>query len=89
MIYYTVHSPRINCNESYIGETKRCFRKSIIDHNKRDKKSQIYKHCSKNSHPHIWLDNFQIDDKNYGNRIKKNIDEALLINELNKLYEIN
>ena len=64
--------PRIDCNESCIGETERRFEEHIIDHNKRDKKSHIYKHCSENSCPHIWLDNFQLVDKNYGNRKKMN-----------------
>ena len=44
-------SPQINCNEPYIGETERHFEERIIDHNKRDKKSHIYKHSSENGHP--------------------------------------
>ena len=66
----------------YIAETERRFEERIIDHNKRDKKSYIYKHGSENSHPHVWLNNFQIVGRNYGNRIKRKIGEALLINEL-------
>ena len=36
------------------------FEERIIDHNKRDKKSHIYKHCNEKGHRHVWLDNFQI-----------------------------
>ena len=54
----------------------------IIDHNKRDKKSHIYKHRSENSHLNVSVDNFQIVRRNYGNRIKRKIGEDLLINEL-------
>ena len=81
-LVYKFTCPQINCNESYIGETERRFEEHIIDHNKRDKKSHIYKHSSENSHPHVWLDNFKIVGRNYGNRIKRKIGEALLINEL-------
>ena len=38
-------------------------------------------HFSENSNPHVWLDNFQIVCRNYGNCIKRKIGEALLINE--------
>ena len=53
-----------------------------MDHNKSDKKSRVYKHSSENSHFHVWLDNFQIVGRNYGNRIRRKIGETLLINEL-------
>ena len=81
-LVYKCTCPQIDCNESYIGETERRFEERIIDHNKRDKKSHIYKHSSENSHPHVGLDNFEIVGRNYGNRIKRKIGEALLINEL-------
>ena len=81
-LVYKCTCPQIDCNESNINETERRFEKRIIDHNKRDKKSHIYKHSSENSHPHVWLDNFEIVGRNYGNRIKRKIGEALLINEL-------
>ena len=81
-LVYKCTCSQIDCNESYIGETERRFEERIIDHNKLDKKSYLYKHSSENSHPRVWLDNFQIVDRNYGNRIKRIIGEALLINEL-------
>ena len=81
-LVYKCTCPKIDCNKSYIGETERRFAERIIDHNKRDKKSHIYKHNSENSHPHVWLDNFQVVGRNYGSRMKKKIGEALLINEL-------
>ena len=82
-LVYKCTCPHTDCNELYIGETERRFEERIIDHNKRDKKSHIYKHSGENSHPHVWLDNFEIVGRNYGNRTKrKKIGEALLINEL-------
>ena len=45
-------------------------------------KSHIYKHSSENSHPEVWLENFQIVGRNHGNRTKRKIGEALLIHEL-------
>ena len=60
------------------------FEKRIIDHNKHDKKSHIYKHSSENS---FWLGNFQIGGRNYGNCTKRKIGKALLINELKPLLK--
>ena len=72
-LVYKCTCPQIDCNESYIGETEKHFEERIIDHNKRDKKSHIYKHSSENSHPHVWLHNFQIVGRNHGNRVKRKI----------------
>ena len=81
-LVYKCRCPQIDCNQSYIGETEKRFEERIIDHNKCDEKSYIYKHSSENSHPHVWLDNFEIVVRNYGNRIKRKIGEVFLINEL-------
>ena len=81
-IVYKCTCLQTDCNESYIGETERRFEERITDHNKRDKKSHIYKHSSENSHPNVWFNNFQIVGRKYGNRMKRKIDEALLIDEL-------
>ena len=69
-LVYKGTCPQSDCNESYIGETERSFEECIIDHIKRDKKSYLYKHSGEDSHPHVWLDNFQIVGRNYGNHIK-------------------
>ena len=45
-------------------------------------KCRVYKLSNEKSHPHVWLDSFQIVGRNYGNHINRKIDEALLINEL-------
>ena len=45
-------------------------------------KCRVYKLSNQKSHPHVWLDSFQIGGRNYGNHINRKIDEALLINEL-------
>ena len=81
-LVYKCTCPKIDCNEPYISETERRFDERILNQNKWDKKSQIYIHSSENSHPHVGLDNFQIVGRYYGNRIKRKICEALLINEL-------
>ena len=53
-LVYKYKCSQIDCNEPYIGETERRFEERITDHNKRDKKSHIYKHCSEKSHPRVW-----------------------------------
>ena len=68
---------QIDCNESYIGETEGRSEEHLIDHNKIDKKSHVYKHSSENSHLHVLLDNFQIVGRNYDNCIKRKIGEVL------------
>ena len=68
-LVYNCTCPQIDCNESYICETERRFEECIIDHNK---------HSSGNSHSHVWLDNFQIVGRNYGNSIKRKIGAAML-----------
>ena len=40
---------QIDFNELCIGETERRFEGHTIDHNKHNKKSHIYKHCSERS----------------------------------------
>ena len=67
-LVYKCTCPQIACNESYIGETENRFEERIIDHNKRDKKSHIYKHSGGNSHSHVLLDSFEIVGRSYGNR---------------------
>ena len=81
-LVYKCTCPQICFNEWYIHETERRLVERIMDHEKRDKKSHICKHCNENSHPHVLLKNFQIISRNYGNRIKRKISETLLINEL-------
>ena len=76
---YKCTSPQTDCNESYIGETERRFEERIIDQNKRDKQSNIYRHSSENSYPHVWLDKFEIVSRNYVNHIKRQFGEAFLI----------
>ena len=40
-LIYKCTCPKIDCNESNIEKTERRFEERIIDHNKRDKKSDI------------------------------------------------
>ena len=55
-----------------------------MDHNKRDKKSHIYTHCNNSSHPYFSLNSFKMFDRNCGNRVKRKINEDLLINGLTR-----
>ena len=57
-LVYECTCSHIDCNESFIGKTEKHFKEYIIDHNKRQKNSHICKHRSKNSRPHVWLENF-------------------------------
>ena len=80
-LIYECSCPHEECNETYLGETERRFEERVIEHNNRDKKSHMYKHCKSKNHPHVWWDNFIFLDNNYGTKIKRRIGEALLINE--------
>ena len=73
-LVYSYSYPQTDYDEPYIGETEGRFKEKIIDHNKRYKKSNIYKHCSEKV------------DRNYSNPIK-NILEAFLIKELKPLLK--
>ena len=42
-LVYKCKCPQIDRNKSYMGETERRFEERIIDHNKGNKKSHIYK----------------------------------------------
>ena len=57
-LVYKCTCPQIDCNETYISKTERRSEERVIDHNKSDKKSHVYKHSSENSHPHVCLNNF-------------------------------
>lgn len=68
--------------DSRICETERQFGEGIIDHNKRYENAHVLKYCNENSYPHIQLNDFEKISKSYGNQIKGEISEALLINGL-------
>ena len=70
------------CEDDYIGETAR--RKAIRtnEHAGKDKDSHIYQHSTKKKHPRAREENFKILARNYPDRRKRKLAEAMFIRDL-------
>ena len=64
------------CSEDYIGETDLRIKERIIDHNKRDKNSNILKHPREEGHCHVWDTDFKGLGNNYRSAFKRKISKA-------------
>ena len=70
------------CREDYTGETGRRLSERVIDHNGRDKKSHVLKHCIENDHKLPSIEDFTILGTNYKKiKFRRKIAESLLIKE--------
>ena len=70
------------CKEDYIGETARRIEVREEDHRGKDKKSHIFQHTKATKHPCANKKNFVILAKNYENRRKRRLAEAMFIRDL-------
>ena len=68
--------------EEYVGETDRMTKERVIDHNKRDKNSQILKHSREEGHTHVCDKDFKVSGNNYRSGFKWKISEALFLKQL-------
>ena len=59
--------PKPGCVEDYTSETGRRLNEAVIDHNRRDKKSQLYKHPQERNCPCVPLNDFKIIGSNFQN----------------------
>ena len=67
-----------------ISSAKRVeLRKTITDHNKRDKNSHLLKHSCEKNHQHVWENDLKVLGNNYHSNFKSKISEALFIKQLN------
>ena len=64
-ITYYVECPEENCNENYVGKTGRRLSERVIDHNGRDKNSQISKSFVGREQRSPSLQEFSILGSNY------------------------
>ena len=81
LVYYS-KCPNETCNEDSVGETDRRIEERIIDHNKRDKNSHLFKHSREKNHQHVWENDFKVFGNNYGSSSIRKIREALFIKQL-------
>ena len=70
------------CNEDYVGETARHKEVQGNDHTGIDKESHIFKHTQATKQPRANKKNFVILAKNYENRRKRKLAEAMFIRDL-------
>ena len=70
------------CKDDYVGETARRKTVRSKDHGGHDKKSWIYKHSSSTKHPRAKDDDFRILARNYENKRKRRLAEAMFIRDL-------
>ena len=77
---YLTQCPEVNCSESYFGETVRIFQERVLDHARKDRKSNMVKHTMDIGYPPVCMTDFQIltEGFNHRNFMRKTC-EALLI----------
>lgn len=70
------------CDDDYVGETGRRKEVREGEHAGKDKKSHVFKHTKTTKHPCANEKNFVILAKNYENRRKRKLAEAMFIRDL-------
>ena len=70
------------CKDDYICETARRKAVRTKDHGGHDKNSWIFKHSSSTRHPRAKDNDFKILGRNYENRRKRRLAEAMFIRDL-------
>ena len=81
-LIYHAKCPEPICINDYVGESARRITERIKDHNGRDHTSQVWNHSIEKSHKNVNTIDFKIIDKNFHNRRKRKIAEALWIKDL-------
>ena len=76
-----VECPNDSCCASYIGETDRRLEERAREHSGSDFISHVVKHWLETGHEHPSINNFKILSKNSTNDFKRQISEALYINQ--------
>ena len=82
-IVYHGKCPEVDCIDNYIGKASRRVSERIIDHNRRDNKSHLFRHSVEHNHKNVERQDFKILGKGYrNNAMKQKISEALYCREL-------
>ena len=77
---YFTQCPGVNCNETYLRETARRLQEIVLEHARKDRKSNMVKHGIGTGHPPVCMKEFQILKKGLNRcKFKRKICEALLI----------
>ena len=71
-----------DCEEDYIGQSKRRIEERVIDHNKRDTQSHLLKHSKSTKHKRVWKNDFKILNGNYRTDRQRRVSEAFYIKKL-------
>ena len=66
-LIYKAQWPDPNCEVAHIGEVRKRFAESIIDHSGRDDKLHLYKYAEKTGHESVNKDHFEKLSKDYEN----------------------
>ena len=80
-VVYEVTCP--DCDDVYIGETRRRLQERLKDHCGRDENSHVFRHSFNNKHGEITMENVKIINKNYNNYYKRKVSEAIFIKSKN------
>jgi len=72
-IIYRVSCPEKECESTYVGESARHLQERVTDHNTRDKKSSVLKHCQLTGHHRPGLQEFKIIGANYSHYFKRKL----------------
>ena len=81
-LIYHVKCPVEDCDDDYIGEAGRRVVERVKDHGGRDHSSHMFKHSLEKSHQEVKIEDFTIIGRNFKNKRKRKVAEALLIKEL-------
>ena len=82
-IIYLGTCPEDSCSENYIGESGHWISKRIIDYNKRDQKSHVFKHSSEKCCQHFHTNSFKIIGNGFKNNcFKGKVSQAPLIKSI-------
>ena len=77
---YFTQCPRVNCNETYLGQAARRLQERVLEHAGKDRKSNIVKHSMDTGHPPVCMKDFQILTKGFNHcKFKRKICDPLLI----------
>ena len=82
-VIYQGRSPKIGCNDHYLGETDRRTLERVLDHAGRDHNSHRFKYSTESGHSVLDMNNYKVIEKGYKNNVRKQkIAGVLLIKKM-------
>ena len=77
LVYYG-KCPNKNVTDDYVGKTDRRVEGRNIDHNKRDKNSNLLRHACEMQHHRLWHEDFRIIGSNYRPSFKRKFSKTFI-----------